>query len=1632
MKIKLAKKRIISFILLMALSLPILTSLNLYIETSDDVIKNLIDNKNPESSQINEVTAFYINGTRFYEYGTWELYLNESMKLALDVSADVTEAYFWYQHSSGGPIVNDTISSGTTYDYEETYYFDGTTTTGIYNAKIILKNSTNEFTNFTFYFKISDPSCVIYRVFLRDTKWNNQWEQIYEHQTIETYRNTTLELVAQVGNKDDLISGISNVNLKYQDGNTTIWKSTDMTKGALDSVNGIPVYNYTSNDIQTNFNASVLGRTKWKLGGIFEVYINATDDNGGFWVFPFKIKILNRPPKIVDFTVSNGDIPSPGDPGEFITFTFNVTDLEDDVIYSPTSTTLIEKVKVASNYRIDEEGVNINWVPTNYSHTIVDIFTINQIGHPLEFQSGGAYYINYSVGEFYHKHITNWFLSFTYWTNTSNNLALWIYNQTANGGSGTWVSTTMSFTGNDTAPTWKSDSIQFPMSSYNLSDFCTEKYGYRLMIKINKTLGSAINFTLDYTNMTYWVNQRYSVPQVNIKVYDPLDNLIYYDGIDIFEFWDTDWAPGNRWSFKYYLPNTSIYGAYSFVITVSDWGSLITDDIFHLVSYFNPFVAGKDQGIDEVTYVLNFGVNRDEINHVAQNGVQIANRQAISPDSSTVVSITVADKTNAYWTNKYENYSIDQTAIYQQNGSTYYTVDTNNYSIVQGSQYHSDRNLLNFNDDNATNITMTTNAQQSIIFKYKLDKYFWLNEENITGIMPHWNWYFNDIGQSIGSIRISFWNWSSNDWTSTIWQNSSVEEFCPLPVTKFTKGKVYSPSTWLTDLNTISDIINETENNLLMIRFEIMAAGGLSQPLNLSLVYEALEIRYNNTYSATLYVQNDDNLVYTYRMNDAYHNASIKTWQCTIPTDQYTNPNYAISFLLQNGNSTVKMFARRFETYYDPLYDEWYKRIIADYSEETWYSRNQTFSIRDRTISTSFNPSDLTITRSTDLFMVNGTLSSEGKIDVGNYTSFLIELRKGNESEYSDWIFYPRSSVFTYDVATGFWNISKYISNNTEAGRYFYRLRLETVQGQVFATDWAEVTFLNFQPRVVEVNTLNVNGQFYRENTAIPFDIRIREIETDISNLKLEFGLIALDRSTSHNQFLWTRQTSFSYVALGDDYFNLTGTFTFGSDINIGNYNHFYIRLIDDDPISSQIGAQRIFANIQILDNSPQWSQTPQPNVSSLYRTNTVQISWNFTDLDDFDVLNNFTITTFTITDPSSNVHPLNVGNIIYDAAPSQMRFEYDYQFSISNQTGIYTFTIAIQDPDGLQISNTTTVTVLNNLPTLSELKIENLATNTYATLVQDNNLTDFSIYRGTQQMRVTVNLTDIEDSYLNDAAISRVYLSFTHKFTAAQIGDPWTDSANFDTDLTLINSASQNGNGIQTWSGTLTLPVADQFYSGDCYINVHMVDDDLDEAINSNNEFLVRNSPIHFTGPLYEIEIDGVKNKHEVIRGQNIIVRVYFEDNDFNPNDPNNELGPSRAIISYKIIQGTYQKSAVAHIDEDEWQYDSSSGSIILTLKTDDSNKDLPAPSNLQLKISILSITLFDNDFGYIVNTTKTGADQASILDINYEITFVEVEVDLTWLYILLGVIGAVALGLFIVWYYRKYFSYKRYMEEI
>jgi hypothetical protein len=302
---------------------------------------------------------------------------------------------------------------------------------------------------------------------------------------------------------------------------------------------------------------------------------------------------------------------------------------------------------------------------------------------------------------------------------------------------------------------------------------------------------------------------------------------------------------------------------------------------------------------------------------VANYGVQISNRQSLDPSSPTQVDITVSDKTNAYWQYKVINTTVSTNAIYTQNGSTYYTIDTNNYTQIPSSSIRSDKSYMKYNSVNGTtNVTLTTAAQQSIIFEYELDDIFWLDEGNITAFRPVWNWYFDSFGQRFNYIRVSFWNWSSDSWSTVTKTNTTNTEFCPLPINQNVPGRVfYTP--WINDsidLN-VEDIVNETINNKMLVRFEIVSPSTYAQNLNISINYQAIEIWYNNTFTAQVLVTDENDINTLYLMQDIGHSSSIKQWRAFIPTNNLASKTFAISFILQNGNSSVNIFARRYQSY---------------------------------------------------------------------------------------------------------------------------------------------------------------------------------------------------------------------------------------------------------------------------------------------------------------------------------------------------------------------------------------------------------------------------------------------------------------------------------------------------------------------------------------------------------------------------------------------------------------------------------------------------------------------------------------------------------------------------------------------
>lgn len=1573
------------------------------------------------SNIYNSVNTFSINGTEFFEQGTWYFYQNESIGLSASVTSDIDEVYFYYEHSTvGGITANDSMTEVAANTFAESYSFDGDAEIGLYNAEIILKNSSNAFQNYSFYFHIADPEPVIYSLFIRDSAWDNEWTRIYEGQTWETYRDTTLSIGAQVGNKDD-INEISEVTLGYQDGNLSDWNSVAMSDNGKTTYKGIDVVDYNSS-ITVDFDATNLGRKQWRPGYIYSANVTAKDDSDQEWYFPFAIKILNRAPRISSFSVTGDDIASPSANGDIVEITVNASDLEDDIIYDADASTEVQYGSSIIGVSLKKEGDTANYTTGFQSPTWLNAKNEGQ-QYEMNMSEGGSFGVNFSTGRYYHKHIQNWQINIRYLVNTSNDLEMWLWNASAKNGNGTWVEKTdFNPTGSDDG-VWTDEVITFNMDEWNMTYFSNLEKGWKIRTKFNKT-GSTmpvINMSVDYISMSYKVDRRYSVSGIYLFISGPLDPWDSYSIIDMSTYWDTDWAPGNQWSFRYNITGNQDHGAYTFAIRAYDWGSVITDNILNSRSIN---FGVNDRGRVEVSHLVNYGVPRSQINHVEGLGVDITNRQELDPTTDGDIELTVADTTNAYSGTKTENVSVGITRIYQQNGSGVYTVGSNKFSLIDSEDINTAKGHMQTNGLLTTNLTLTDAAEQSIILEYNLDDWYWLGEKNVSGLRLHWNWYFDDIGQNFDSIKVSFFDWSTNDWTADLWTNTTDEEFSPVPVDKNETGRVYSTS-WLNGYN-FPNIINETRNNLLLARFVIESSSSYGDNLNVSLAFEQLEVQFDNTYTCqAIFRGTETQTTEVFNMTDIYHDATKKTWSLQFPSYKYIPQDFFVTFVLQNGESVAKMYAARKQGYLSTLGN---KTIVqTGYGEEMFYDRNQTMSIRSRQLGSTFEDKQGFIYTDIEALHVNGSLSTEAQTAFFNYSQFYVQWNNNTAGGPTEWPII--SMTDKYNSSTGIWNKSEILTHQKyDAGRAYYRLFLEMKDGNTFATEWEDIRILNYQPRVTKINELDLSNPFYREDTELNFDIQIREVETDPDDLTLSFVLPCNDRTVSNNPLIWSRVASFSYTSEGNDYYNLTGSVKFGSEINIGTYDNLFIYITDDETIQQQTGAERISGSIQIL-NSPITVDTAlQSNVTSdeIFRENTLELSWNFTDNDDSSPLNNFTATTFTVEDPDDDVVSLQTSNINWD--PISKLFEYNYYFNRDNLTGIYTFTVRYEDPDGSFAQQTIEITVKNNLPIMTELKLENIDRDFYVSHTTDNNISSFWIYRGFEDMRVTVNLTDIEDSYQGSNKVSEVYITMNHEYSAAQGRDPWPNTYfTWDTNLTYVSTTTLSGVETEQWEGILSLPTSQYFYAGPMELIVNMKDQDLDVGTNGSHVIQINNSAPEFVGNQYNVTIGTTMGGKTVESGSDIKLYIYYNDDDFDRADVNNELDLSQVYVKYRATGPNIpQKTITETFERGEWTYDSSEDAIYVTIKTGDDNAEL---SDAMTQLEFTEIIIYDNDWNKIEDTDVTGEDQAKI-DISYTVTIQappDNSIPIIW--IILPIV-AVGLGIFGVWYYRKYFSYKKYMD--
>jgi hypothetical protein len=1630
------KHRISGYVMLSLMVISFISSISM-MGTEFVNVKDNSKNNAPSPLSQNAISSLEINGTQLYEDGRYYFYKNETLNVVSTATTDVTDAWFIYNHTLN-PSENGWVKlTKAGNEFSSNIYFAGDVLTGEYNAYISSYN-TSTFQNFSFYIIVSDPEPVIHAVYLRDRTWNNVWVRIYEGQIINTYRNTTLELRISVANRDDL-NAINSVEVAYENGIQDLWANNKVagSTGTPSTFKGISVKNYTNTEIKTSFDKTVGGRELWKPGEQFDVSIKANDTANNYWFFEFYVKILNRAPKITEFSVSPSNIPSPGTTSNVIV-TVNASDLEDDVVYDASAQEYVPYYAYSRSFGLSP--TNAAWNQSSSPSSTALLFRNEGSEHKIKLDQNGYYLVNFTLSPIYAAHISSWDVNYRYWTNTSSNIDIEAYNYNTK----SWYKPTGGDLTGSLSLSYDDDGVSFS----NLGDYCRQSSGYTIQVRFYQTINPAQHWGkilyVDYINVTYKPLIRTSSPAILLGIYNPISST--GEWVDIKQFWDTTYSPGNRWSYNYtFTKKTNLQGAYTFVVRVYDYGY---SDFIHADFLTTTYFEQSSQGFADASYLVNYGIPRGQLNNMTGPGVQINETTHPNANKNLNVKLTVSDTLNGDSAPLNHTYQLDQNELYYQDGTTIKTSSTS-YSPIPDNYIQSMGNLTE-NDGNITRIKLNdapllSLRNQSIIFTHYLNQYYWLNSENITKMRFYINWHFDDPVPdiSIPMIGVDFFNWETNKWTDTSqkpgWNQppAASGELNPSPPS--TKDLDYWASPELNDKNLINQIVNGSNNNKLMVRIWISSqASTVASYLNCCIDYEAIEVQYENYFSAVMHVADSEGYLSEYPMENTLDDTTFRVWEYDLLIGSNSSRDYIIWFDVQNGNSSSKLIGGRYSSI--KISDTNFLNIpYVSFSEQKWWDGNFTISVKQRVLGSTFVMGQSALFRITHTFQTNGTFVLSARIPRSYFDTFSIQFRLGGQLNFESWVSQSVSvdtNSLDYNQATGLWNLSYNFPTTYKAGRYFYRLFLKSTDGNYFATEWGDMRIFNYQPNTFVSDEFNPNGIFYRENTAFPFNIRINDLESEASGITIGFQMNCEDRNG--NPYLWNRDAdSVVKAEISENTFRLSGTFKFGREINVGDYNNLYIVVTDDDNVWPQTAKLRFAASLSIKNSLPIASIPISSNRSGneLFRNNGVQLYWNITDLDDWNY-QNFTLDTFRVDYNNGTVVNPATSLINYD--PVHHRFEFNRFYSIYDSNSTHVYTLNYTDPDGdpLVSSQILNLKVKDNLPTLVQIQFENLnktkdGTIEYYNLVKSGvpipgNLSAFQIHRGNEIVRITIQLTDIEDSHRSDRNynISKVYFKLIHNMVSDY--DPWPNGLATWDDLEMMQTGSFNG--IEKWELNLTLPTSRYFYAGGMQFVVYMKDADNGYGINNSGVFGVSNHAPYFAKIAqnynrgFNVFVNTTSNPAAVKYGEPILIHVYASDLDIG------QLGIVRITVGFQIQTPTRTSFGDAYYTAVDWTYNATDDFYELILHTDITRN--PEMTLNALLIRITDITIEDNDAGNVDNTDKYGDVLATIIDLNYELDVYALPVVPFNIWVVIIPIAAVGVAVFLVWYYRKYFSYRKYMD--
>ena len=445
---------------------------------------------------------------------------------------------------------------------------------------------------------------------------------------------------------------------------------------------------------------------------------------------------------------------------------------------------------------------------------------------------------------------------------------------------------------------------------------------------------------------------------------------------------------------------------------------------------------------------------------------------------------------------------------------------------------------------------------------------------------------------------------------------------------------------------------------------------------------------------------------------------------------------------------------------------------------------------------------------------------------------------------------------------TNFYRGNYPVPENIEYGVHYVKLYIRTPFGFQLSTNWTE--FRVIKPQPIDFKFAFDNGAqvpLDRGQTYGAFEFSFVDYDMGGANPgswasgRLASSYISIKFQTTNKvgSSVWLDATvGYTSYSAAEYRFRYSVSVVIPLDTDTGpdskSYYNWTFNVYDWDETNRQQSSYLFYNRTEfvIYNNEPVINNLNVNGSASLsvYRNNDINISFSITDTEDAHA--DLSVIGLNITGPQGATNlTLTDGDVLHHGNGDR---SYLYSLNRTAELGIYFISLIVDDDDGKQITNSTTVkfTSLNNIPVV-------LAVNY-------TNYTITGVRRDIDPpVNITVNITDVEDSYTGDyrtnsSSGETPYLLLRHKENSVSIANVAPHLEPYRLNLTLESAGSMANGYIETWKTSISFNFtvngtgwSEHWYAGNITLEIFVTDKDSGNDDNSYiiSELIVLNNAI-------------------------------------------------------------------------------------------------------------------------------------------------------------------------------------------